>query len=65
MPVPAISLCSMLYEDALCENFPTSANLNGAARTSVSASVNRNVGPLSTAKTVPTAVGGESAKKYL
>ncbi|KAL2227907.1 UNVERIFIED_CONTAM: hypothetical protein Sindi_1770400, partial [Sesamum indicum] len=55
----------MLYEGAPCENFPTSANLNGAASTSVSASENSNVGPLSPAKIVPIAGGGESAKKYL
>ncbi|KAL2248539.1 UNVERIFIED_CONTAM: hypothetical protein Sindi_2706200 [Sesamum indicum] len=59
MPVPAISLCSMMHKGAPCKNFPTSANLNGAASTSVSTSVNSNVGPLSPAKTVPTAAGGE------
>ena len=65
MPVPAISLCRMLYEGAPCENLPTSANLNGAARTLVSASVNSNVGPLSPVKTVPKSVDDKSVGKYL
>ncbi|KAL2227906.1 UNVERIFIED_CONTAM: hypothetical protein Sindi_2149300, partial [Sesamum indicum] len=50
----------MLYEGAPCENLPTSANLNGAARTSISASVNSNVGPLSPVKTVPIPADGKS-----
>lgn len=65
MSVPAISLWRMLYEGAPCENLPTSANLNGAARTSVSASVNSSVGTFSPVKTVPKVGGGESARKYL
>lgn len=63
--VPAINLCRLLYDGVPCENLPTSANLKGAARTSVSASVNTKVGPLSPVKIALIAGGGECARKYL
>ncbi|KAL2236242.1 UNVERIFIED_CONTAM: Transcriptional regulatory protein rxt3 [Sesamum indicum] len=60
-----ICFTRLLYDGVPCENLPTSANLKRAARTSVSASVNTKVGPLSPVKIALIAGGGECARKYL